>query len=168
MENTFRLVRYGFVAWVVPAAAILMFYALKSAGMIGENAFIACMIISSATVGIALMHRYFSKVCKRNFVVEGIRLGYWWSAINVVLDLAVLAPLMNVHLSGYVFALGIRHVFIPIVSLKIGGLLSAAEGMMGKAPSIAPVPVPVVRKLAKPSQSLRESALRLRGSLRSS
>ena len=95
----------GFLSWLIPFAVSFLFY--KPGG---------------ALVGCYLLIKYF-KITEGDFIKNGIIVGLSWFAINIILDVVILIPIMKSTFTDYFMSIGIAYFSIPAISIAMGSLL---------------------------------------------
>ena len=56
-------------------------------------------------------------------VLNGIIVGLSWFAINLILDIFILIPLMKSNFTDYFMSIGLSYISIPVMSITMGYLL---------------------------------------------
>jgi hypothetical protein len=123
MKNKWiRLFLLGMLIWIVPFVSAFAFYDSSGNLSVSYDLFKSSMIVvSSLTASYALL-RYFQHVFS-DFIREGALTGFFWLAINLVLDIVILVPFAKMAYKDYFSAIGLRYLQIPIFCLMAGFLL---------------------------------------------
>ncbi len=119
MNKYIKIVLFGFLAWLIPFIASIFFFAPGGGLLVDVFLFKSIMIVVGSIVGALLLVLYFSKISKE-FLREGIVVGVAWFAINIILDLIVLLPLLQIDVGNYSAQIGIRYLVIPVMSIAMG------------------------------------------------
>lgn len=113
---------FGFLTWLIPFAFSLSFFDSQGELKVSFEFFKSLMtVVASVNVSICL-YLYFQSVL-RNFLLNGIIVGLSWVAINLILDLFIMVPMMNDSYINYFKSFGILYAIYPVVSTTIGALL---------------------------------------------
>ena len=115
----------GFVSWLVPF--VMSFLAFDRTGqlLIPQPLFKSLMVVVGGAVGtwcLVLAFRYIPASPGTGLVV-----GVGWLAINLVLDLLILVPLVHMPVALWFYDIGLRYLLLPIVSVGMGAV-GAASG----------------------------------------
>jgi hypothetical protein len=122
MNRYLKILVFGFITWLVPFLASLLFYTQQGNLIIDVFLFKAIMIIvGSITAGIILI--YYFKNINTGYIKEGIIIGISWFAINIILDLLVLIPMSGMSLADYFTRIGLTYVVIPVMCITVGTVL---------------------------------------------
>jgi hypothetical protein len=108
----------GFVSWLVPFAVSFFFVDRTGQFIIPQLLFKSLMVVIFGGLGTALLVVAFRRVTPS--AQSGLALGCYWLAINLVLDFAILVPLVQMPVTTYIFDIGLRYLLIPIISTAIG------------------------------------------------
>jgi hypothetical protein len=119
MDKYARVLFYGFLSWLVPLFASLLFFDQSGQRLVPEPFFKSIMVVCGVLVGTYLAIRYFRGV-KENFISEGWVIGLIWLAMNIGLDLIVLVGLFKMDLGEYFMGIGLRYLSIPIITVGLG------------------------------------------------
>jgi len=112
---------YGFLSWLVPFAVSFIFY--RPGGIIVSNDLFRSIMIATATIsGCFFLYRYFKSV-DRNYVFNGIVVGFAWFILNMILDYSLLLPIINISFKVYFKSIGLRYTILPAMSIAMGFLL---------------------------------------------
>lgn len=113
---------FGFFTWLIPFAVSFLFY--KSGGelVISYDLFKSIMIVVASTGGCYFLYRYFM-LANNDFIRNGVITGLSWFAINIILDVIILIPIMKVTFADYFMSIGLRYIVIPVISITMGCLL---------------------------------------------
>jgi uncharacterized membrane protein YpjA len=119
MRKYLRILLFGFLAWLVPFAASIPFYSAEGQPTVDIFLMKSIMIVVGSLSGAFLLVVYFRYLTK-SYVAEGILVGLLWFAINILLDVIVLVPMMQVPFSTYFAQIGMRYLVMPVMSTAIG------------------------------------------------
>jgi hypothetical protein len=109
LKKYFKVVLYGFIAWLVPFVTGFFFYTRDGKLNIDIFLFKTIMIIVGSITGAILLVSYFKKI-NEQYLKEGILIGIIWFCLNIVLD--------------YFAQIGLRYLMIPAMSIAIGAALA--------------------------------------------
>lgn len=123
MTNFIRAIVFGLVSWAVPFAVSYGLIDQNGQFVAGVGLFKSVMFVSAAAVTAVLLVLYFRHVHSR-YLRESVLLSILWLEINLMLDLLVLVPLTHMNLYNYVFQVGFGYLFIPVMCVMAGLLLS--------------------------------------------
>ncbi len=123
MKKYFKVVLYGFIAWLVPFVTGFFFYTRDGKLNIDIFLFKTIMIIVGSITGAILLVSYFKKI-NEQYLKEGILIGIIWFCLNIVLDLLVLVPMSKMPILDYFAQIGLRYLMIPAMSIAIGAALA--------------------------------------------
>ena len=122
MKKYLKLAFYGFLAWLIPFVTAFFFYTREGKLNIDIFLFKTIMIIVGSAAGAILLVSYFKKVIS-DYLKEGIRVGFAWFAINILLDILVLIPMSGMSISDYFMQIGLRYLVMPVMSIAVGAAL---------------------------------------------
>lgn len=122
MNKNFKIILFGFLAWLIPFALSFFFYTKDGRLTINIDLFKSIMVVAGVLSGTFLMAKYFVKI-KANFLKEGLIIGLVWFVINVGLDILILMPMSKMTLPDYMMQIGLRYLSIPIMTIGIGYIL---------------------------------------------
>jgi hypothetical protein len=112
----------GFLTWLIPFAASFVFFDRSGHVLIPQPLFKSIMVVVFGGLGTALLVAAFRRV--EPTWRSGLALGCYWLAINLILDLVVLVPMMGTPVRDYIYDIGLRYLLIPIIATAMG---AAAE-----------------------------------------
>ena len=121
----------GFVSWLVPFAVSFLFVDRTGQFIIPQPLFKSLMVVVFGGLGTVLLVVAFKRVTPN--AQSGLVLGCYWLAINLVLDFAILVPLVQMQVTTYIFDIGLRYLLIPFISAAIG--IVAQRAQAGKVSS---------------------------------
>ncbi len=110
---------FGFLTWLIPFAISFLFYKPGGKIVVPYDLFKSIMIVVASTTGCYFLYRYFKNITS-NFIKESFIVGITWFVINIILDIIVLMPIMKVSFSGYMMAIGLRYLIIPVIAITLG------------------------------------------------
>lgn len=115
---TRRTTLLGLASWFVPF--IVSFLFVDSAGqfVVPQPLFKSLMVVVFGGFGTVLLVLAFRRLTPS--ARTGLVLGCYWLLINVVLDLAILVPLIGMPVVTYFYDIGLRYLLIPIISTALG------------------------------------------------
>jgi hypothetical protein len=123
MNKYLKIVVFGFLTWLVPFLASLLFYTQQGTLIIDVFLFKAIMIIvGSVSAGILLI--YYFKNVNNGYFKEGIIIGISWFTLNIILDLLVLIPMSGMSLADYFTRIGLTYIVIPVMCITVGTALA--------------------------------------------
>ena len=82
------------------------------------------MVVVFGGLGTALLVAAFRRV--EPTWRSGLALGCYWLAINLILDLVVLIPMVGTPVRDYVYDIGLRYLLIPIIATAMGAIAERA------------------------------------------
>lgn len=112
----------GILSWLIPFAVSFLFYKPGGELIVPYSTFKSTIMIVGTLSGCYLLFRYFKSV-ESQFIRHGIIVGLSWFAINLVLDTAVLIPIMKTGFADYFMSIGLGYLAIPVISITMGFLL---------------------------------------------
>jgi hypothetical protein len=115
---TIRTTVLGCVSWLVPFVVSFVFFDRTGQLLIPQPLFKPVMVVVGGGIGVALLVSAFRRV--RPSLRSGLALGCYWLAINLVLDLAVLVPIVNMPVVLYLYDIGLRYLLLPVISTAMG------------------------------------------------
>jgi len=122
---------YGFLSWAVPFAVSFIFY--RPGGIITSNDFFRSVMIATAAIsGAFFLYRYFKKV-EQYYMLNAFIVGLGWFALALLLDAALLLPVINISFGSYFKSIAARYIILPAMSIVIGLLL---QKRYKKSPSL--------------------------------
>ncbi|MFC1823531.1 hypothetical protein ACFL9T_12545 [Thermodesulfobacteriota bacterium] len=119
MKKYLKILLFGFLAWLIPFVVSIFFYSKEGKPIVDIFLFKSIMIVVGAITGAFLMVLYLKKLT-RNYLNEAIIIGLSWFAINIILDLIILLPMMKVSIGTYFAQIGLRYLVIPVMSIAMG------------------------------------------------
>lgn len=127
MDNNIKLVLFGIVTWLVPFVASIFFFDSQTHKLIiDQQLFHSIMIVVGSLVAAFLLVKYFDEV-HTDYVKEGIKVGVLWLAINWILDIAILVPMMAVDLPAYFGQIGLGYLVAPIMAISMAYAIENAR-----------------------------------------
>lgn len=115
----------GFVSWILPFTVSFLFVDRTGQFIIPQPLFKSLMVVVFGGLGTVLLVVAFKRVTPN--AKSGLVLGCYWLAINLVLDFAILVPLVKMSVTNYVFDIGLRYLLIPFISTAIGIVAHRAQ-----------------------------------------
>ena len=122
MNQNLKLVLFGLLTWIIPFIAGFFFYSEEGQLTIDIFLFKSIMIVLSSFIGVILLVKYFETI-KSYFLKSGMIVGFAWFAINILLDMLILLPMMGQDFGTYFAQIGIRYLNAPIIAIGMGYLL---------------------------------------------
>ena len=119
MNKNLKLLLFGVLAWLIPFLAAFPFFTKDGGLAIDIFLFKSTMIVVGAIAGAFLMVKYFRTV-KKDYIKEGMILGFSWFAIAILLDVLFLLPMSKMPFGTYFGQIGVRYLMLPIMSKAIG------------------------------------------------
>ena len=120
---TIRTGLLGLASWVIPFFAAFAFFDSSGQVQIAQPLFKSLMVVIGGGTGAYLLVVAFRKLPAT--MKNGLALGLFWLALNMVLDIAVLLPMSGQSISAWFQDIGLRYLMIPVMAMAIG---SAAQG----------------------------------------
>ncbi|NJD78031.1 MAG: hypothetical protein FIB08_13220 [Candidatus Methanoperedens sp.] len=118
-----KIVLYGFLAWLIPFVASLLFYTREGNLTIDIFLFKSIMVVVGSISAAILLISYFKNV-NEAYLKEGIIVGVIWFGMNILLDLLVLIPISGMSIADYSTRIGILYLVIPVMSILVGKALA--------------------------------------------
>lgn len=115
-----RTTLLGLVSWLVPFVVAFFFVDRTGQFLIPQPLFKSIMVVLSGACGIFLLMLAFRRI--RPTTQSGFALGFFWLALNLGLDLAILLPLGKMTIMNYFYDIGVRYLLIPIFSTALGAM----------------------------------------------
>lgn len=112
---------YGFLSWAVPFAVSFIFYR-PGGTIISNDMFRSVMIATAAISGAFFLYRYFKNV-QQNYMLNGFTIGIGWFLLAMVLDYALLLPIIGISFGIYFKSIAMRYIILPAMSIAMGFLL---------------------------------------------
>lgn len=131
MNKYLKMVIFGFLVWLVPFLASLLFYNSSGKLIIDVFLFKSIMIVVGSVTGAVLLILYFKKI-HNNYFNEGIVLGLSWFAINILMDLLVIVIILGMPVGDYFTRIGISYIVIPVMAITVGTALANKEKLNNK------------------------------------
>ncbi|KAB2945296.1 MAG: hypothetical protein MPEBLZ_02348 [Candidatus Methanoperedens nitroreducens] len=122
MNKYVRNVLYGFLAWLIPFVASILFYTREGELTIDIFLLKSIMIVVGSFSAAILLISYFKNI-NVDYLKEGIIVGLVWFGINIVLDLLILVPMSGMSIMDYFMQIGLRYLAIPAMSIAVGTAL---------------------------------------------
>ena len=108
----------GLLSWVIPFVVSFAFFGPGGTLMIPLVLFKSLMVVVFGALGAVLLILAFAKI--RPTLRSGLAIGFYWFAINVVLDLVILVPMSGMGMGEWVADIGLRYLMIPTMAAAIG------------------------------------------------
>ncbi|HAD11607.1 MAG TPA: hypothetical protein DCF33_04120 [Saprospirales bacterium] len=121
--NIKDLLFYGFLTWLIPYGISFLFFKPGGELAVSYDLFKSIMIVVASITGSYCLFRYFKSV-NQNYVKEGLVVGVAWFALNIVLDVVALLPIMKVSFGEYFISIGLRYLIIPVFAYTVGAMLN--------------------------------------------
>lgn len=118
-----RNVVFGILSWLIPFVVSFLFYKPGGELMVPYATFKSTITVVGTISGCYLLEQYFKHV-ENDFVRNGVIVGLSWFAINLILDTAILIPMMKTTFSDYFMSIGQSYLSIPAISITMGYLLN--------------------------------------------
>ncbi len=120
MPSLKKILAYGFLVWLIPFVAAFLIFPIHSTN---RPLFESIMPVVGGVSALIFSVCIFEKV-KSDFVKLGVKVGFIWLGISLVLDLLMFGwgP-MKMSLAEYVSDIGITYLMIPAITLGFGWLL---------------------------------------------
>ena len=112
----------GFLSWLIPFAVSFLFYKPGGALVVPYATFKSTIMVVGVISGCYLLIKYFN-ITEGDFIKNGIIVGLSWFAINIILDVVILIPIMKSTFTDYFMSIGIAYFSIPAISIAMGSLL---------------------------------------------
>ncbi len=123
MNKYLKIIGFGILLWIIPFFAGFPFFDPETGLLISETFFKTIMIITGSLVSVFLAAKYFQGI-KKNYVHEGIVLGFSWLAINWAFDLVMVQiGFFPMTITAYFTDIGLRYLAMPIYTIGIGYIL---------------------------------------------
>ncbi|HXZ15844.1 MAG TPA: hypothetical protein VEH77_07740 [Roseiarcus sp.] len=119
---TWRTTVLGLLSWAIPFVVSFAFVDRSGQWVVPYALFKSIMVVVFGGLGTWFLVLAFRGVTPA--WRSGLALGLYWLAINLALDLIVLAPLTGMPVVAYVYDIGLRYLLIPIIATAMG---AAAE-----------------------------------------
>ncbi len=113
-----RATLLGLVSWLVPFLISFLFFDRTGQPLIPQPLFKSIMVVVFGGLGTALLIAAFRRIAPS--AATGFALGCFWLAINLLLDLLVLVPLVGRPITLYLYDIGPRYLLIPIIATAMG------------------------------------------------
>lgn len=111
---------YGLLSWVIPFIAAFAFIGPGGKLHVPQPLFKSAMVVIAGAVGALLLARTFRRVMPTRG--NGLVIGLYWLAINLVLDFLVLLPMNKMKPTDYLMDIGLRYLLIPIIATAMGAV----------------------------------------------
>lgn len=118
----FRCMLLGFVSWLIPFAVSFLFFKPGGELMVPYSNFKTIIMLVGVISGCYLLFLFF-KPLTENFTRLAVIAGFSWFAINIILDIVLLVPMMKTTVPDYFISIGLGYFSIPVISITIGYLL---------------------------------------------
>ncbi len=112
----------GFLSWLIPFAVSFLFYKPGGELIVPYSTFKSTIMVIGIITGSYLLFRYF-KFVDNDFIRNGVIVGLSWFAINIILDVLILIPIMKISFADYFMSIGLSYIGIPAISSTMGCLL---------------------------------------------
>jgi len=116
---------WGIVTWVVPFAVAIPFYTPNGELLIEEHYFKTLMVVVGAATGAIAIVMYLRNA-RQGFLLEAVKVGMLWLAMNWVIDLLVLVPMMGTGVVTYFGEIGFRYVSLLFMCVAAGTVADRA------------------------------------------
>lgn len=126
MNKYLKNIFFGFLTWLIPFVLSFVFYSKEGVLSIDIFLFKSIMIVISGLIGVSLLILYFKDI-KKDYLIEGIAVGFSWLIINLILDLLILIPMSGMTYLDYFSQIGLRYLIIPTISIGMGLLLKIKQ-----------------------------------------
>jgi hypothetical protein len=121
MKSIKKAIVFGFLSWLVPFIFSFLFFSPKGELLINQLLFKNIMVVSATWFTAFLIIKYF-KIVDKNYVKEGLLLGFLWMVMNLVLDMVTLVP-MGKAIGDYLPQIGLGYLMIPAMTILAGKIL---------------------------------------------
>jgi hypothetical protein len=118
-----RNLLYGFLSWLIPFVVSFLFYKPGGELVVLYATFKSTIMVVGVISGCYFLIRYF-RLADSDFVRNGVIVGLSWFAINIILDIVILIPIMKTTFADYFMSIGLSYIAIPAISISMGYLLS--------------------------------------------
>ena len=119
MKSIKKTLLYGFLIWLIPFITAFLIFPIRESNRALFESIMPIMITASV---VFFAYHYFKK-SDANFVKEGLLLGFIWSAISFVIDLAMfMQGPMKMPFTDYVMDIGLTYLIIPVITVGFGYL----------------------------------------------
>ena len=117
MKSIKKTLLYGFLIWLIPFITAFLIFPIRESNRALFESIMPIMITASV---VFFAYHYFKKL-DANFVKEGLLLGFIWSAISFVIDLAMfMQGPMKMPFTDYVMDIGLTYLIIPVITVGFG------------------------------------------------
>jgi hypothetical protein len=123
----------GFLSWLFPFAVSFLFYKPNGELLVPYGTFKSSIMVIGLICGCLLLIRYFKNI-HTDYIKNGLIVGWSWFAINIVLDILLLLPIMKTNFMDYFLTIGLSYISIPVISITIGYLLERKNNPANKQP----------------------------------
>jgi hypothetical protein len=113
-----RIALLGFASWLIPFVAAFPFFTQAGELNIPQPLFKSIMVVIGGGIGVLLLVMAFRRVPPT--LANGIAIGCYWLALNLVLDLVILVPMSGRGIGDYFMDIGLRYLLLPIIAAGIG------------------------------------------------
>lgn len=122
MSKTLRLLRFGFLSWLVTFLGSVCIFPFKADNRpLFETLVGVCLAFSTVLFTVL----YFRKV-RSSYVQEGALLGLAFVVCNILFDLLLfMEGPMKMSFSDYMMDIGLAYLSMPIVTVGVGILLQS-------------------------------------------
>jgi hypothetical protein len=120
MPFSLRNTLLGFVSWLAPFVVSFLFFDRTGQLLIPQPLFKSLMMVMFGGLGVVLLLVAFRRM--RVSWQSGLALGCYWLALNLLLDLIVLVPLVGMPIGLYFEDIGLRYLLIPIISTAMASV----------------------------------------------
>ena len=123
MSKILRLLRFGFLSWLVTFLGSVCIFPLKADNRpLFETLVGVCLAFSTVLFTVL----YFRKL-RSSYVREGVLLGLAFFVCNILFDLLLfMEGPMKMSFSDYMMDIGLAYLSMPIVTVGVGYLLQSA------------------------------------------
>lgn len=115
---SWRVILLGLTSWALPFALSFLFFDQTGKVTIPLPLFKSLMVVIGGGIGIGLLVLAFRRV--QPILWSGLVIGFYWLAMNLILDLLVLLPMSGMGFADYVYDIGLRYLLLPIMATAMG------------------------------------------------
>jgi hypothetical protein len=116
----------GFLSWFIPFAVSFLFYKQGGELVVPYATYKSIILLVGIISGCYLPYRYF-RLVDHDFIKQGVTVGISWFAINIILDVVILIPIMKTTFANYFMSIGLSYLGIPTISMAMGYLLERKQ-----------------------------------------
>jgi uncharacterized membrane protein YpjA len=127
LGNNVKLVLFGIAAWLLPFVASIFFFDFQTHKLVIDwYLFHSIMVVFGSAVGAFLLVKFYEGV-RTDYVAWGVKAGAAWLAINWVLDILILVPMMGSDLAGYFSQIGLGYIVMPVMAVSMAAAIENAR-----------------------------------------